>query len=365
MNCSEGERRVGEEPLGVAVVGTRFGVQGHVPAFGRDARCEVRWVVGRDARHAALAAAGVGVRGSTADLREALEDPRVRIVSVAVPPADQPAVVEAALEAGKHVFCEKPLAAGLSEAESMLERALDRGVVHGVNLLFPEIDEWQWARSLVQGGGLGRIRHAALEWRVETYAAREKLRSWKNQTAGGGGVLGNFGSHAVHNAEWLFGRASSVEGRLSGSGGLAETCLQAVLEMEGGFPVFLSIASDAFGGNGHRWSVFGEEGALVLENETLDYVSGFRVRQLRRGSGEWERVHGWGANGAEEGFGKDAEGGGREGSGDGRVGATGRLVSRFIDAILGGDPMVPGFEEGVRVQRILDALRSGQQGRLV
>ena len=341
------------KPIGVAVVGTRFGVQGHVPAFAQDGRCEVRWLVGREAVRVASAAKAAGVRFSTDCLEEALRDPEVKIVSVAVPPADQPAVVGAALEFGKHVFCEKPLAPDLHQAEAMLEHARRWRVVHGINLLFPEVDAWQRARGVLQSGVLGRVRHAALEWRVETFAAREKMSSWKNQTEGGGGVLGNFGSHAVYNAEWLFGRAQRGMGSLRGSGGLRETCLQAVLEMEGDFPVFLSIASDAFAGNGHRWSVFCEEGALVLENATLDYVQGFEVRQIMRESKRWQTL--CSAKGGE------GEGDGACPGGDGRIGVTGRLVGRFVDAVLGGEPMRPGFEEGVRVQRILDGLRGGQQ----
>lgn len=327
--------------LNVGVVGLRFGSQVHVAAFRRDPRCRVAAICGRDAEKASQVATQLQIPKSFGDWRQMVEDPALEAVSVAVPPAAQPAIVAAALEAGKHVFCEKPLAANATDAEKLCELAKDRQRVNGINFIFPELPLWRQAREVIHSGELGEIRHVVLDWRVETYAARTKAASWKNRGDEGGGVLGNFVSHAVHNIGWLFGSIASASAQVRGSTGCAETCVQATLDLEGGFPVFLSVASDAFLGHGHRLTVHGEEGTLVLENPTADYALGWELSLGTRASGSLARIA---ADQPQPGV-------------DGRIAPTARLITRFLDAIEAHGQTQPNFADGLRAQRVLDRMR--------
>src|SRR5206468_1659466 len=107
----------------------------------------------------------------------------------------------------------------------------------------------------------------------------------------------------------------------------AETCVHATLDMEAGFPLFLSVASDAFLGHGHRAAAYGENGTWVLENRTPDYAAGFELRFGTRQSGSLELA---GSDAPQPGV-------------DGRIAPVARLASRFLDSILSGVEMTPNF----------------------
>jgi predicted dehydrogenase len=294
---------------------------------------------------AACVAHELSIESSHGEWRSIVDDRNIDAVMIAVPPSEQPAIAKAALETGKHVFCEKPLAPSGSEAARLLEAAIAKHVVHAIDFIFPELPLWIRARELIRGNKLGEIRHAVLDWRVETHASKTKARSWKNDLSQGGGVLNNFVSHVVHNIEWLFGKTGVVSAAVRGPRNGAETCVQATLDMEAGFPVFLSVGSDAFLGHGHRWTVYGEKGTLVLENRTADYASGFELSVGTRATSSLRVIE------------RDEPQPGV----DGRVAPVARLASRFLDSILNGVAMSPNFADGLRVQLILDEMRASSQ----
>lgn len=324
-------------PLNIGVIGLGFGAQVHVPAFRADPRCRVAAIAGRRADKAASVADRLSIPRSYGDWRLIIEDSSIGAVAIAVPPSEQPAIAMAALEAGKHVFCEKPLAAQVDDAARLLEAATARRLVHAIDFIFPELPLWLKTREFVRADEFGGIRHAVLNWRVETYAARTKARSWKNDPRCGGGVLNNFVSHVVHNVEWLFGTVAAVKVALRGPTDGPETCVQATLDLDGGFPVFISVASDAFLGHGHRLEIYGEEATLVLENRSADYAAGFELWLGTRETGSLELIA------------RDEPLAGV----DGRITPVSALASRFLDSILDGGEMVPNFADGLRAQLIL------------
>lgn len=332
-------------PLNIGIIGLGFGGQVHVPAFRRDPRCRVAAIVGRSAEKAMRLAHQLSIDTSSGDWRSILDDRKIDAVSIAVPPFQQPAIAQAALEAGKHVFCEKPLAANASQAASLLEAARTKQVAHAIDFIFPELPLWIRARALIGGNQLGKIRHAVLDWRVETYASKTRAQSWKNDPKQGGGVLNNLVSHVVHNIEWLFGKGEGVSAALRGSGNGAETCVQATVDTEAGFPVFISVSSDAFLGHGHRWAVYGEKGTLILENRTADYASGFQLSVGTRSTGALQVI---GRDESQSGV-------------DGRVAPVACLVSRFLNSIINQVPMSPNFTDGLRAQLILDEMRASNK----
>lgn len=333
------------EPLNIGIIGLGFGSQVHVPAFRRDSRCRVAAIAGRNAEKAAAAAHQLSIESSYGNWRALVENPGIDAVSIAVPPCEQAAIAKGALEAGKHVFCEKPLAPAGAEAAELYETAKAARRVHAIDFIFPELPLWLKARDLIRGGELGEIRHAHLDWHVETYASKVKARSWKNDPDHGGGVLNNFVSHVAYYIEWLFGEIDSLIAALRGPDGRAETCVQAALDMKAGFPVFLSVASDAFLGRGHCLTVYGDEGTMLLENRTADYAAGFELSMGTRATGSIQLIE------------RDEPKAGV----DGRVAPVARLVSRFMDAIVDGTPMIPNFGDGLRAQMILDEMRSSDQ----
>ena len=331
--------------LNIGVIGLGFGSRVHVPAFRCDQRCRIAAIAGRDAERARAVADALSIENSYDDWRSVVHNPRIDAVSIAVPPVHQPSIAIAALEAGKHVFCEKPFATNGPEASRLFEMAKAKQLVHGIDFIFPELPLWIKARDLVRRGALGQLRHAMLNWRLETYASKSAARSWKNDPDQGGGVLNNFVSHVVHNITWLFGEINSVNAVLRGTERQKETCVQATFDTKAGFPAFVSIGLDAFLGIGHRLEVFGEDATMVLHNPTPDYASGFELYLGTRATGSLELL------------GRDQ---GKPGE-DGRIAPVAQLASRFLDAILSGGEMSPSFADGLRSQLTLDQMRASNR----
>jgi predicted dehydrogenase len=331
-------------PLRIGVIGTGYGQQVHVPAFRADTRCEVVAICARTAERAARVAERLGIPRSFGDARDMLASGKVDAVSIAVPPAQQPELVIAAAEAGKHVFCEKPFAAEVLEAERALRAVEQSGVRHAMDFIFPEMRAWQEARARLREGTIGKLRFVSLAWRVETYAFRAGVDSWKMHAWEGGGTLNQFVSHSLYYLEWLLGAVGRVAARLTPRGSAGDAHADLWLELASGCPVTVSVAADAFLGSGHRLEIYGEQGSLVLENRAKDYVNGFTLSVGTREKGTFSTQE----------FTPFADA-------DGRIGAASAIARRFVDSILSDRTVEPNLADGLRVQRLIAAAREADR----
>jgi predicted dehydrogenase len=166
-------------PFRIGVVGLGFGQQAHVPAFRRDGRCEVVAICGSDQARAGRVAESLGIPKAYGDWRELIADTEIDVVAIAVPPLLQAAIAIEAARLGKAVFCEKPLAANVDDALRMCQAVTDHQVAHAIDFLFPESEAFLLAKGEISAGRLGEVRHALVSWKVETYAVRNRLESWK------------------------------------------------------------------------------------------------------------------------------------------------------------------------------------------
>jgi predicted dehydrogenase len=330
--------------IGVGIVGCNYGRTVLVPAFRTEPRCQVVALAGTDAARTAEFARVAHVARGVGDWRALVEDRAVAAVAIAVPPDLQPEIAQCALELGKPVFLEKPLAGDLAGAQAVLASARKSGSPTIIDFNFPELTSWRRAKAIVDGGLLGRLRHVVVTWNVENQATRERLKSWKTQGEGAHGLLGNFISHSFHYLEWFCGPIAGIGGRtylLPGSN--VESGIALALAFASGAGGSLQMSCASFLGSGHRIELYGDDGTLVLANPTADYFRGFELRQARRGDQALQAV-------LVEDFGAQA-------IPDSRVVPVARLVSRFIDACERGGSPSPGIAEGYRVQCLLDAAR--------
>lgn len=334
--------------LRVGIVGIGFGQQAHVPAFRQNAHCRIEAIGASDRARARAVADRLSIPKAYGDWRALVADPDVDVVTIATPPSLQSDIALFALAQGKPVFCEKPLAATTLAASAMLDAARRAGVPHMVDFGFTAIDEWIQARAILDRGEMGRLRRVAVAWHTETYAVRHGLKSWK--TAGvesGGGVLNNFVSMVLHYVEWLAGPIARLTATLSTTAVgtfLAETEAVLCLELDGGALASVSVSNSARLGSGHRIEIYGDEGTLVLDNAASSGLAAFRLLQGDRTSTGLREV----TRGHEPGR-------------DGRVDALAVLADRFVRAVLTGGPSSPSFEDGYRVQCLLDAARRSHE----
>ena len=345
--------------IGVGIVGSNYGRAVLIPAFRSDARCEVVALAGSDpARTAELARAAKVPRG-VGDWRALVDDPAVTAVAIAVPPVLQPAIAQRALDRGKPVFVEKPLAADLAGAQAMRDAARNSAKPTIIDFNFPELPAWQRAKAML--GSVGRLRHVVVTWNVENQATRLGLESWKTRGDGGGGLLGNFVCHSLYYLEWLCGPIAGLSARIFPLPDRnAESSIALALAFASGAGGSLQMSCASFLGSGHHLEFYGDDGSLLLANSTADYFRGFTLRHAHRAEGALrERADNALQDIAVEDIGADP-------SVDTRVVPVARLVRRFIDACESGGNPSPGFAEGYRVQVLIDAARrSHASGRWI
>ncbi|QNE37622.1 Gfo/Idh/MocA family oxidoreductase [Leifsonia shinshuensis] len=177
-------------------------------------------IVGRDAGRVEAARAKFGWQRAETDWRRVVEDPDIDIVDICSPGSSRAEIAIAALDAGKHVLCEKPLANTVAEAEAMVaaaERATSRGVRSMVGFSYRRVPAIGYARRLVQEGRLGAIRQVRALYLQDWLSDENGPMTWRlDKEAAGSGSLGDIGAHAIDLVEHLTGsRLSTVSGTLA------------------------------------------------------------------------------------------------------------------------------------------------------
>jgi predicted dehydrogenase len=188
-----------------AVIGTGFVGVVHVEAL-RRIGVEVVGVLGSSPERAAAKAAAAGLPAPYASLDELLADRRVDVVHVATPNHLHVPQVRAALAAGKHVVCEKPLATTAADSAELLREAEASGLVHCTNFNLRYYPLVQQARALVASGELGRPYHAQGGY-LQDWLLYDTDWNWRLDPAAGGELraIGDIGSHWIDMVEFVSG----------------------------------------------------------------------------------------------------------------------------------------------------------------
>jgi predicted dehydrogenase len=330
--------------IGVGIVGCNYGRTVLIPAFRHDPRCEVVALAGTDAARAVELARAANVARGFGGWQALVDESTVAVVAIAVPPHLQPAIAQRALDLGKPVFLEKPLAADLAGAQMILEAVRKSGRPTIVDFNFPELPSWRRAKAILDGGAIGRLQNVVVTWNFENEATRLRRESWKTRGNGGGGLLGNFVSHCFYNLEWLCGPISGLSARVFPlPDRQADGSIVLALAFASGAGGSLQMSCASFLGSGHRIELYGEDGTLVLSNPTADYFRGFELKLARHGDDALKSV--------------SIEDTDEDPYSDSRAAAVRRLVHRFLDACENGSSPPPGVLDGYRVQCLIDAAR--------
>jgi predicted dehydrogenase len=209
-----------QKTLNVALIGYKFMGKAHSHAwrtvsrfFDLDAQPVMKVVCGRDAKAVAEFAQRWGWEGSTADWRDAVTRKDVDLVDISTPGYTHHDIAVAAAEAGKHIWCEKPLTFTVAEAKSMLAAAEKAGVKHMVNFNYRRVPAVALAKKMIDDGAIGQIRHARFtylqDWLVDpTFPMNWRMRA----DAAGSGAHGDLGAHSIDLARYLVGEIGEVVG---------------------------------------------------------------------------------------------------------------------------------------------------------
>jgi 1,5-anhydro-D-fructose reductase (1,5-anhydro-D-mannitol-forming) len=166
-----------------------------IGAFRAQPAGEVRWVVSSDGQRAAVYAGEHGIAHSTSELDRMLSDPAVDAVYISSTNEKHHAQALAAIAAGKHVLCEKPLAMTLADAVEMVRAAANQGVVFATNHHLRNAGSHLAIRDLIKSGRLGQIRSIRI---FHAVYLPENLQGWRiNDASAGGGVIPDIVVHDV------------------------------------------------------------------------------------------------------------------------------------------------------------------------
>ncbi len=163
----------------LGIVGSNYGRTVQLPAFRADPRCEVVALAGSNEARTVDLARAANVPKGYGDWRALVEDADVQVVAIATLPSLQAQIAIRALELGKPVFIEKPMASDLGQARAMLDKARQSGLPTMIDFNFHQIMSWQRAKDMLDDGAIGRLRHVTVHWHVESRAIQTRMKSWK------------------------------------------------------------------------------------------------------------------------------------------------------------------------------------------
>jgi predicted dehydrogenase len=217
------DRVLGDE-LSVGMVGHAFMGAAHSQAwrnaprfFDLPLRPRMTAVAGRDAARVADAADRLGWESTETSWQALVAREDIDLVDVCTPGHTHAEIAIAALEAGKHVLCEKPLANTVEEAEAMTraaEKAATAGVRSMVGFTYRRVPAIGLARQLVAEGRLGTIHHVRAQYLQDWIVDPEAPLSWRlDKARAGSGALGDIGAHIIDLTQHI---TADVIGRVSG-----------------------------------------------------------------------------------------------------------------------------------------------------
>ena len=373
--------------LRVAMIGYAFMGAAHSQAWrtaGHVAelplRPEMAVVVGRHQDSVAAAADRLGWQESDVDWRRVVARDDIDLIDICTPGDTHAEIAMAALAAGKHVLCEKPLANSVAEAESMVAAAATAtGLQAMVGFTYRRTPAVALARDLVADGTIGTVRQVRAQYLQDWLSDENSPLTWRmDKDKAGSGALGDIGAHIIDAIEFVTGqRLTGVSGRLEtfvskrpiAAGSSGGTSLTGTAG-DGFGPVTVDDAAVFFGTldsgalaafeasrfalgrkNAMRFEINGSQGSLAFDFENMNVLEHYDGRVPATGSGFtrilvtehdhpylsawWPPGHGLGY---EHGF-------------------THQVID-LVRAIGDGRTAGPTFADGLHVQRVLAAVEA-------
>jgi predicted dehydrogenase len=281
-----------ERVIGVGVIGTGWIVRAHAHALHTvahlaplPARIRLVSVYGRREASVAPVADELGFERWTTDWRELVEDPDVDVVANAGTNVLHAPVSLAALEAGKHVLCEKPLATSVEDARAMEAAAAQAGVRAACGFNYRFVPAVRLLHRLLHEGRLGTIRSYRGLYLQDWLSANP---DWPSH--GGGGAVADY-SHLLDMLRHMAGEPRSVLAHTTSFLSPTADAFQAVLELSDGGSAVLEASRCATGWKGrHRIEVEGTEGSAWWDMEDLNRLHVLFLADQREGVGGFRDV---------------------------------------------------------------------------
>jgi predicted dehydrogenase len=339
------------DKLRVGLIGTGFGKTTQLPGFQAREDVEVVAVCSGQLAKAQATAQEFHIRSAYNDYREMLAKETLDLVSVVTPPQLHKAMTLAALQAGAHVLCEKPMALDVAEAQAMCEAARHAKRIGMINHEF-RYQPWRaYAKTLIDEGYIGRPYHINV-FQLANFRG-DPLRPWNwwSNAAQGGGMLGAIGSHVVDAIRYCVGEPIAIcgfvdtqitqrpDGRVMRPVTSDDNCAF-LARFDNGATASVHLSAVSRPSLGEHIRIMGSDGALVMYDGKLfgGKASDTQLTELPIPDTYKHKYAGL-------------------------IGPFTVLLNDLVNGIRDGASEVhPSFEDGLVVQRVLDAVRASSGG---
>ncbi len=352
------------EPIRVGVIGTSLYTESmHLTNLKSHPGASLTAICGRNGERAAALARAFEIPTIYSDYREMIASGGLQAIVVASPDDEHYPMTMAALDAGLHVICEKPLALTTEQARAMYARAEAAAVKHMVYFTWRWLPITRYVRRLIDDGYIGRCFQCNIRYTVGF--ARTARYLWRLDSRRATGILGDLGSHVLDLTHWYVGPIKKVSGHVAAfidhpgpddrAMDSANDSAIVAVEFENGAQGVVQLTALAHIGERNQdlhMVLLGDDGTLEVD---LTFEGG-EIRGARAGENRFTTMtvpdDMWGA--AHRGNPLDV--------------FTNQSVGDrlFIDGIVEDRPVVPSFHDGLRAQEVIEAvLQSHRTGRWI
>jgi predicted dehydrogenase len=366
------------DTIGVGLIGTGFMGKAHAlawnsvrPVFGDVPAVRLVHLGEANDELAHRKAQEFGFEKASGDWKRVIADPEVDVVSITTPNKFHLEMATAALAAGKHVWCEKPMAPKLAEAEEMLAAARRSGKAAVLGYNYIQNPVIRHIRKLLDEGVIGPVNHVRIEMDEDFLADPEAPFQQRHEAINGWGALDDFGVHPLSLLYTLFGRVSRVMCDMAKPYPTRRTpegerevevfdIATIMLRLENGASGYIAVSRTAWGRKGRiAIQIFGGKGSILYDQERMNelqlYVTSDRVTEQGFRTVLTAPHH--------PPYGRFIPAAGHNlGFNDLKIIECRQLIARMQ-----GRPSVSiGFEEGILIERTIAAMaRSFQEGKWV
>ncbi|MGI8493723.1 MAG: Gfo/Idh/MocA family protein [Pyrinomonadaceae bacterium] len=194
-----------KEKIGIGIIGSGFARKVQIPAFLECENVEIISIASGHLENAESAAKEFSIGHFTDDWRETVSREDVDLICITTPPDTHREMTLAAIENGRHVLCEKPMAMNSEEAREMTEKAKEKGVLALIDHELRFQDGRQKAFQMLREGAIGKVRHAKYNFRNASRGDADLPWTWWSSRKRGGGAIGAIGSHIIDSFNWFLG----------------------------------------------------------------------------------------------------------------------------------------------------------------
>jgi len=379
--------------LRVGMIGYRFMGKAHSNAWRQAPRffplaadVEMSTICGRDPNGVEEARKALGWTHASTDWRKVVEDPAIDIVDINTPNDSHAEIAIAAAKAGKHILCEKPLGMTVAQCKEMLDAVKKAKVVHMVCHNYRRIPAIAHARKMIEEGAVGEVFHYRARYAQDWIVDPEFPLVWRLQKGvSGSGTHGDINAHIIDLARYLVGEFKEVcgmmhtfikerplmdqtgkgdglgaksSGKKMGKVTVDDTALF-IGRFANGAIANLEATRFALGRKNHiTIEINGSKGSLVFDFEDMNRLKyfdnsnpadrqGFRDILVTQGGGAHPYVGNWWPPGHIIGYEHTFV----------------HTIADFVNAVANGKSVQPTFEDGVRNQRVLEAVEESAKAK--